>query len=105
MKVKFFGGYKLSSKSKQVLLWLMIISSAMLFVWFLQSKQGKNPSELSYDEALTRIRNKEISEVLIKQDALELTNKDKEKFFTKLDASDATRTNLLGSIDEINKEK
>jgi cell division protease FtsH len=95
----------LSSKAKQVLLWLMIISSAMLFVWFLQSKQGKNPSELSYDEALTRIRNKEISEVLIKQDALELTNKDKEKFFTKLDASDATRTNLLGSIDEINKEK
>jgi cell division protease FtsH len=83
----------------------MIISSAMLFVWFLQSKQGKNPSELSYDEALTRIRNKDIAEVLIKQDSLELTNKDKEKFFTKLDASDATRTNLLGSIDEINKEK
>ena len=94
----------MSSKAKQVLLWLMIISSAMLFVWFLQSKQGKNPSELSYDGALTRIRNKDIGEVTIKQDSLELINKDKEKFLTKLDATDATRTNLLAAIDEINKE-
>jgi cell division protease FtsH len=83
----------------------MIISSAMLFVWFLQSKQGKNPSELSYDEALTRIRNKDIAEVLIKQDSLELTNKDKEKFFTKLDNSDATRADLLGEIKKVNDEK
>jgi cell division protease FtsH len=95
----------LSSKAKQVLLWLMIISSAMLFVWFLQSKQGKAPGELSYDEALTRIRNKDIAEASIKQDSLELINKDKEKFVTKLDSSDATRTALLGAIDEINKEK
>jgi cell division protease FtsH len=83
----------------------MIISSAMLFVWFLQSKQTKSPGDLSYDEALTRIRNKDIAEVTIKQDSLELINKDKEKFLTKLDASDATRTNLLGAIDEVNKEK
>ena len=95
----------MSSKAKQVLLWLMIISSAMLFVWFLQSKQGKNPSELSYDEALTRIRNKDIAEVTIKQDSLELINKDKEKFFTKLDASDATREQVLGMINQINEEK
>jgi len=95
----------LSSKAKQVLLWLMIISSAMLFVWFLQSKQGKNPSELSYDESLTRIRNKDIAEVTIKQDSLELINKDKEKFFTKLDSSDATREKILGTIDQINTEK
>src|SRR5215204_203627 len=83
----------------------MIISSAMLFVWFLQSKQGKPAGDLSYDGALTRIRNKDIAEVTIKQDSLELINKDKEKFLTKLDASDATRTNLLAAIDEINKEK
>ena len=95
----------MSSKAKQVLLWLMIISSAMLFVWFLQSKQGKNPSELSYDESLTRIRNKDIAEVTIKQDSLELINKDKEKFFTKLDSSDATREKILGTIDQINTEK
>ncbi|HEY8560749.1 MAG TPA: ATP-dependent zinc metalloprotease FtsH [Pyrinomonadaceae bacterium] len=95
----------MSSKAKQVLLWLMIISSAMLFVWFLQSKQGKTPGDLSYDEALTRIRNKDIAEVTIKQDSLELINKDKEKFLTKLDASDATREKLLGTIDQINTEK
>ncbi|MBK7707132.1 MAG: ATP-dependent zinc metalloprotease FtsH [Acidobacteria bacterium] len=93
----------MSSKAKQVLLWLMILAGAMVLVWALQSKQGKNPLELSYDEALNRIRNKDIAEVLIKQDSLELTNKDREKFITKLDASDATRTNLLGAIDKINE--
>ncbi len=95
----------MSSKAKQVLLWLMIISSAMLFVWFLQSKQTKNPQELSYDKALNQIRSKEISAVLIKQDSLELTNKSNEKFFTKIDASDASRQILLSTIDDINKEK
>ncbi|MBK8149341.1 MAG: ATP-dependent zinc metalloprotease FtsH [Acidobacteria bacterium] len=93
----------MSSKAKQVLLWLMILAGAMVLVWALQSKQGKNPLELSYYEALNRIRNKDIAEVLIKQDSLELTNKDREKFITKLDASDATRTNLLGAIDKINE--
>ena len=95
----------MSSKAKQVLLWLMIISSAMLFVWFLQSKQTKSPQELSYDKALNQIRSKEISAVLIKQDSLELTNKSNEKFFTKIDASDASRQILLSTIDDINKEK
>src|SRR5215204_6576374 len=83
----------------------MIISSAMLFVWFLQSKQGKPAGDLSYDQALLRIRNKDITEALIKQDSLELTNKEKEKFITKLDAGDATRTEILGEIKKVNDEK
>ena len=74
-----FGGYKLSSKAKQVLLWLMIISSALLFVYFLQSKQTANPQEISFDKALTQLRNKEISEATIKQSQLELVDKNKQK--------------------------
>jgi cell division protease FtsH len=80
----------LSSKAKQVLLWLMIISSAMLFVWYLQGKQGKNPQEKSFDQAVTYIRNKEASEILIKQDTLEITDKSGNKFYTKIDGKDAT---------------
>ena len=94
----------MSSKAKQVLLWLMIISSAMLFVWFLQGRTATKSQDLSFDDALTRIRNKDIAEVLIKQDSLELTDKNKEKFYTKLDASDASRDILLGTINDINKE-
>jgi cell division protease FtsH len=87
----------LSSKAKQILLWLMIISSALLFVWFIQRTQSKNPQELSYDQAITRIENKEIGELYIKQDAVELTEKANanNKFFTKLDTSDAPREALL----------
>ena len=87
----------MSSKAKQVLLWLTIISTALLFVYFLNSKQTKNPQELSYDIASTRIENKEVSEVLFKQDSVELTDKNKDKFFTKLDTSDAPREALLKS--------
>ena len=85
----------MSSKVKQILLWLTIISTALLFVYFLNNKQTKNPQELSYDIASTRIENKEMSEVLFKQDSVELTDKNKDKFFTKLDTSDAPREALL----------
>ncbi len=81
----------------------MILAGAMVLVWALQSRQGKSATELSYDEALTRIRNKDVAEAQIKSDSLELVSKDREKFVTKLDASDATRTSLLGAIDEVNK--
>ncbi|HEX8250418.1 MAG TPA: ATP-dependent metallopeptidase FtsH/Yme1/Tma family protein, partial [Pyrinomonadaceae bacterium] len=63
----------MSSKAKQILLWLMIISSALLFVWFIQRTQTKNPQELSFDQAITRIEQKEIGEIYIKQDSVELT--------------------------------
>jgi cell division protease FtsH len=85
----------LSSKAKQILLWLVIISSAMVFAYFLQSKHETNPAELTYDQASTRIENKETSEVFFKQDSIELKDKSGNKFFTKLDTSDAPREALL----------
>ncbi len=81
----------------------MILAGAMVLVWALQSRQSKSATELSFDEALTRIRNKDVAEAQIKSDSLELVSKDREKFVTKLDSSDATRTSLLGAIDEVNK--
>jgi len=82
----------------------MIISSALLFVYFIQRTQGKSATELSFDKVLTQIRNKDINKILVKQDSLELTNKSNEKFVTKLDASDASRKILLDAVDDINKE-
>jgi cell division protease FtsH len=98
----------LSSKAKQVLLWLLIISSALVFVWYLQTKQTTPPKELSFDEAITQIKNKDIKEVTVKQDTLELINKSDEKLSARLDASDSTRDQIhaaaAGTDTKINLE-
>ncbi len=80
----------------------MIISSALLFVWFLQTKQTTNPEKVSFDQALTRIRNKEITDATVKQAQLELVDKDKKTFYSELDSSDAARTVVLKALDESN---
>ncbi|MFN2501913.1 MAG: ATP-dependent zinc metalloprotease FtsH [Pyrinomonadaceae bacterium] len=90
----------MSSKAKQVLLWLMIISSALVFVWYLQTKQTLPAKELSFDVAVTRIRDKDIKEVTVKQDTLELTNRADQKFTAKLDTSDATREQIFAAAKE-----
>jgi cell division protease FtsH len=87
----------LSSKAKQVLLWLMIISSALVFVWYLQTKQQTPPKEISFDVALTQIRNKDIKQVTIKQDTLDLVNKADAKFTAKLDGSEAARNQIYAA--------
>lgn len=92
----------MSSKAKQVLLWLMIISSAMLFVWFLQSKQTKSPEELSLDVTNTRIDNKQIKEAAFKANLVELTDTDGKKFYANL-GSDPTREALVSKINKYNE--
>ncbi len=87
----------MSSKGKQVLLWLMIISSALVFVWYLQSKQAPVTKDLSFDAALTQIKNKDIKEVTVKQDTLELVSKSDVKFTAKLDTSDSTRDQIFAA--------
>lgn len=90
----------MSSKAKQILLWLMIISSALLFVYFIQKTQTKASTELSFDQGLAQIRNKDIKEVYLKQTQAELTNKSDAKFFINLDTSDAPRESILKAADE-----
>jgi ATP-dependent Zn protease len=90
----------LSSKAKQILLWLVIISSAMVFAYFLQSNKDKNPQELSFTQALTQVRNKDIKEITLKQNVLELVDKNGVKFTANLDTSDAPRDSILKAADE-----
>ncbi|MBA3631609.1 MAG: ATP-dependent zinc metalloprotease FtsH [Acidobacteria bacterium] len=78
----------------------MIISGSLVFVWFLQTKQTSNPEEISFDRALTQLRNKEITEATIRQSQLELVDKNKQKLFAQLDASDAPREAILKAADE-----
>ena len=78
----------------------MIISSALVFVWYLQAKQTTPPKELSFDAALTQIRNKDIKEVTVKQDTLELVNKSDVKFTARLDASDSTRDQIYQAANQ-----
>jgi cell division protease FtsH len=78
----------------------MIISSALVFVWYLQTKQTTPPKELSFDAAMTQIRNKDIKEVTVKQDTLELVNKSDVKMSARLDASNATRDQIYAAAKE-----
>ncbi|MEO8041516.1 MAG: ATP-dependent zinc metalloprotease FtsH [Acidobacteriota bacterium] len=92
----------MSSKAKQVLLWLVIISGALSFVWFLQSRQTKVSQDLSIDMAVTRIENKEFKEALFKQSAVEFTDMSGNKFVTRI-GSDPTRELLTNTVNEFNK--
>jgi len=78
----------------------MIISSALVFVWFLQSRQTKPAQELSFDAALTQIKNKDIKELTVRQDTLELVNKSDVKLVAKLDTSDSTRDQIFAAANE-----
>ena len=92
----------MSSKAKQVLLWFMIIGAVLSVAWFLQGKQTGNPEKISFDQALTQTRNKEITEITVKQSQLELVDKNKKQFYTELDSSDAPREAILKAADESN---
>ncbi len=80
----------------------MIISSALVFVWFLQSKQTKAAQDLTIDMAGTRIENKDFKEAAFKQGGVEFTDASGNKFVTTI-GSDATREMLLKKVDEFNK--
>ncbi len=79
----------------------MIISSALVFVWFLQSKQTKAAQDLAIDMAAPRIENKQFKEAVFKQSAVEFTDTDGNKFVTTI-GSDATREMLLKKVDDFN---
>ena len=49
---------------------------------------------------MTQIRNKDIKEVTVKQDTLELVNKSDVKMSARLDASDATRDQIYAAAKE-----
>jgi cell division protease FtsH len=81
----------------------MIISVALVLVWYLQSKQQKNPQELAINDAITRINNKDFKEADFKQSQVEFKDTGGNVWVTTI-GSDATREMLLKKIDEFNKD-
>jgi cell division protease FtsH len=82
---------------------MMLISGALMLVWYLQGKQTKAPQEMSIDMAVTRIENKEFKEVLFKQSAVEFTDLNGSKFVTTI-GSDPTREMLVNRVTEFNAQ-
>jgi cell division protease FtsH len=81
----------------------MIISSALVFVWYLQTKQTTPPKDLPIDMAATRIANKEMKEAAFKQSQVEFLDMSGNKWVTSL-GSEATRELLLKKIDDFNRD-
>ena len=93
----------MSSKVRQISLWLVIIASALVFVWFLQTKQTKVSQAMSIDMAVTRIENKEFKDATFKAAAVEFTDHANNKFLTTV-GSDPTRELLVSAVKDFNKE-
>ena len=85
----------MSSKAKQVLLWVMIISSALLFVYFLQAKQTDAPKDLTVNAAITRINNKDFKKADFGQSQVEFTDKNDGKFVTTIGSDHLEKSFLL----------
>ncbi|MFV0389228.1 MAG: ATP-dependent zinc metalloprotease FtsH [Pyrinomonadaceae bacterium] len=94
----------MNSKAKQILLWVMIISITLLFVWFLQNKQGKAPEELSVDTAVARINNKDFKSVHFGQSQVEFEDQNGKKFYTTI-GSDPVREQILTATSNVNNER
>ena len=71
-------------------------------VWFIQSKQVKAPQELSIDNAVARINNKDFKKAYFKQSSVEFTDVNGNVYVTAI-GSDPTREILLKKVDEFNK--
>lgn len=78
----------------------MIIFSAIIIVYFIQNDKTVAPEEISFSQALTYITNKDSAKVLIKQDKVEIENKDKKKYFATIDQNDSPRNAILAATKE-----
>lgn len=72
-----------------------------VFLYFNAPAYKQMPKEVSLDQVLARIENKEIKEVYFKQSQVELFDKSGNKFFAIL-GSDATRESLIQYISDFN---
>ena len=92
----------MSSKAKQGLLWLVIISSVLAIVWVLQSPTVA-PEELSIDAGVTRIKNKDIKEAKFTASNVVFKDVNGKEWITTL-GSDPTREALVKAITDFNAE-
>ena len=90
-------------KSKRIALGIagaaLFIAIVVTSVWFL-SPAPTSPKKLGFDQTIERIKNKEVSVINIKQDSLEIEDKNGAKFYTLIDGKDNTLGIIHKAADE-----
>ena len=78
-----------------------LISVVFFYIWLkMPALHFQRTNELSFDQAITQIKENNAKEITVSQDMLELTAKSGEKFTTKIDSSDAARADVLATAKE-----
>jgi cell division protease FtsH len=84
----------LSSKAKQIFLWVLIVLSAVAFYFLIMRTQTKNPTEITYNAGLERMENGEFTEMFVRSSSVEFTDAGGNKFVATIDKGDAAREPL-----------
>ncbi len=85
----------MSSKAKQIFLWVLIVLSAVAFYFLIMRTQTKSPSKISYDQALVRMENGDYTKMNLRSGTVELTDKDNAVFYAEINKSEAAIKPLM----------
>lgn len=69
-------------------------------VWFVSPAKTSLVKELTFDQSITRIKNREVGQISIRGDKFVFEDKFRNRFFTKLDDTDESRLTILKAADE-----
>ena len=78
----------MSSTARQIIFWLFIVVGALLLYKFLANPPGKGAQELAFTQVISKLKEKQVSEMTIKQAQVDLVDTSNNKFFTPVDATD-----------------
>ncbi|MBV9957389.1 MAG: ATP-dependent metallopeptidase FtsH/Yme1/Tma family protein, partial [Acidobacteria bacterium] len=78
----------MSSTARQIIFWLFIVVGALLLYKFLANPPGKSAQELSYTQVVSKLKDKQLNELTIKQAQIDLVDTSNNKFYSPVDAGD-----------------
>lgn len=78
----------LSSTARQIIFWLFIVVGALFLYQFLRNPAGKASQELAYTQVVSKLKEKQVSEMTIKASQVDLVDTGNNKFFSPVDAAD-----------------
>jgi cell division protease FtsH len=88
----------LSSKVKQIIFWLVIISSVVIFWQLFVKSISPQAKEIALSEAAAKVKNGEIAEMTQHPSQFDLTGKDGNKYYAKIDqTADKFKSDFLST--------
>ena len=86
----------MSSRVKQIIFWLVIIASVVVFYQLIARTQTGGPAVLSLTEFVKRIEDGQAKEIYQRQTRIELTDRNDNKFYTTIEATnDELKTQII----------